>query len=74
MDRDAEFLYVGSDAVAQEAKRIGATPYDVKAVELAHHGAECCFDAFVHRYERSHAASRPILHALYAYCRAKVGA
>ncbi|HEV8470295.1 MAG TPA: chromate resistance protein ChrB domain-containing protein, partial [Candidatus Limnocylindria bacterium] len=27
-----------------------ATPYDVKDVELGHHGAECSFDAFVHTY------------------------
>src|SRR5437899_11596035 len=34
----------------EEAKRRGATPYDVKDVELGHHGPECSFDAFVHRY------------------------
>ncbi|HEV8654750.1 MAG TPA: chromate resistance protein ChrB domain-containing protein [Candidatus Limnocylindria bacterium] len=50
VDKDAEFLYVASDAVAAEAKRVGATPYDIKEAELGHHGAECSFDAFVHRY------------------------
>jgi hypothetical protein len=50
VDKDAEFLYVASDAVAAEAKRVGATPYDIKDADLGHHGAECSFDAFVHRY------------------------
>jgi hypothetical protein len=50
IDRDAEFVYVPSDRVLDEAKRTGATPYDVKDVELGHHGAECSFDAFVHKY------------------------
>ncbi|HET9808207.1 MAG TPA: chromate resistance protein ChrB domain-containing protein [Candidatus Limnocylindria bacterium] len=50
VDKDAEFLYIASDAVAAEAKRVGATPYDIKDAELGHHGAECSFDAFVRRY------------------------
>lgn len=50
VDKDAEFLYVKGDTVAAEAKRVGATPYDIKDAELGHHGAECSFDAFVHRY------------------------
>ncbi len=35
--------------VAAEAARAGATPYDIKGADLGH-GAECSFDAFVHRY------------------------
>jgi hypothetical protein len=50
VDKDAEFLYVASDKVAAEAKRAGATPYDIKDADLGHHGAECSFDAFVRRY------------------------
>lgn len=50
VDKDAEFVYVRADAVASEAARIGATPFDIKDVELGHHGAECSFDAFVHKY------------------------
>lgn len=50
VDKDAQFLYVPGDAVASEAARTGATPYDIKDVELGHHGAECSFDAFVHKY------------------------
>jgi hypothetical protein len=50
VDKDAEFVYVASEAVAGEAKRLDATPYDVKDVELGHRGTECSFDAFVHKY------------------------
>jgi hypothetical protein len=50
VDRSAEFHYVPSDQVTAEAKKRSATPYDVKDVELGHHGAECSFDAFVHKY------------------------
>ena len=50
VDKEAEFLYVAGDMVVSEAKRAGATPYDIKDAELGHHGAECSFDAFVHRY------------------------
>ena len=51
VDPNAEFLYVQADRVLAEAKRQGATPYDVKGVELGHHGAECSFDAFVRTFE-----------------------
>lgn len=50
VDRDAEFLYVPVEQVMAEAQKLGATPYDVKEVELGHHGPECSFDAFVHKY------------------------
>ncbi|HYK97016.1 MAG TPA: chromate resistance protein ChrB domain-containing protein, partial [Candidatus Acidoferrales bacterium] len=51
VDREAEFLYVPTDKVMAEAKRTGATPYDVSDVELGHHGEECSFDAFVRKYD-----------------------
>jgi MFS family permease len=50
VDTEAEFLYVPTASVMSEAQKQGATPYDVKDVELGHHGAECSFDAFVHKY------------------------
>jgi len=50
VDKEAEFVYVKADTVASEAKRMGATPFDIKDVELGHHGTECSFDAFVHKY------------------------
>src|SRR5579859_12467 len=51
VDRDAEFIYVAADQVAQEAQRREATPFDVTDVELGQHGAECSFDAFVKKYD-----------------------
>ena len=50
VDKEAEFIYVPKDQVMSEAQKRGATPYDVKDVELGHHGSECSFDAFVHKY------------------------
>jgi len=50
VDKQAEFIYVPTDQVASEAQKRGATPYDVKDAELGHHGAECSFDAIVHKY------------------------
>jgi hypothetical protein len=51
VDPKAEFLFVPADQVMAVAEREGATPYDVKGVELGHHGKECSFDAFVHKYK-----------------------
>ena len=50
VDKDAEFLFVPGDKVMSEAKRLGATPYDVKDVELGHHGQECSFEAILKKY------------------------
>lgn len=50
VDQEAEFLFVPADQVASEAERLGAVPYDVKDVELGHHGQECSFDAICHKY------------------------
>ena len=50
VDDSAEFVFVPSDNVMEEAKRLGATPYDVKGVELGHHGKECSFEAILKKY------------------------
>jgi len=50
VDPEAEFLFVPADQVMAVAQREGATPYDVKGVELGHHGKECSFDAIVRKY------------------------
>ena len=51
VDPKAEFLFVPVDQVMETAKRENATPYDVKDVELGHHGKECSFDAIVKKYK-----------------------
>ena len=51
VDKDAEFIFVPADKVMAEAKRLDATPYDVKDVELGHHGKECSFEAILKKYK-----------------------
>lgn len=51
VDQDAEFVFVPADTVMDEAKRLDAIPYDVKNVELGHHGKECSFEAILRRYQ-----------------------
>ena len=51
VDKSAEFLFVPADKVMDEAKRQNATPYDVKDVELGHHGKECSFEAILKKYK-----------------------
>ena len=50
VDKDAEFVFVAPDKVMDEAKRLDAIPYDVKDVELGHHGKECSFEAILKKY------------------------
>jgi hypothetical protein len=51
VDKNAEFIFVPADKVMAEAKRLDATPYDVKDVELGHHGKECSFEAILKKYK-----------------------
>src|SRR6266851_2450536 len=50
IDPDAEFLSVPAAQVMAVAERENALPYDVKGVELGHHGKECSFDAILKKY------------------------
>jgi hypothetical protein len=50
VDPQAEFLFAPADQIMAVAEREGATPYDVKGVELGHHGKECSFEAILKRY------------------------
>ena len=51
VDKDAEFVFAAPDKVMDEAKRLGAIPYDVKNVELGHHGKECSFEAILKKFK-----------------------
>ena len=51
VDPDAEFFFVPADQVMAEAERLGAVPFDVKDVELGHHGQECSFEAILKKYD-----------------------
>jgi hypothetical protein len=47
LDSEAEFVFVDdSDEVPA-----GATPFDMRGVELSHHGGDCSFETFLRRYE-----------------------
>jgi hypothetical protein len=80
VDKDAEFVFVPGEKVTAEAKRLDAIPYDVKDVELGHHGKECSFEAILKKYkltgdkdDHEHNAAEWIVYdALYAYCREMV--
>jgi len=56
IDPQPEFLYVPPEDVMKVAAETGATPYDVKGVELGHKGEHCSFDAFIAKYELNDAA------------------
>ena len=50
VDENAEFLFVSADKVHDIAKRENAVPFDVKDVELGHHGEFCSFDAIIKKH------------------------
>lgn len=51
VDANAEFFFVPAAQVMHEAERLAAIPYDVKDVELGHHGKECSFEAILKKYD-----------------------
>jgi hypothetical protein len=47
VDADAEFVFVDDpDDVPEDA-----TPFDMRGVELGHHGGDCSFETFLRHYE-----------------------
>jgi len=48
IDPDAEFVFVPRDTNPETIKE--GTPFDMKGVELGHHGGKCSFEAFVSKY------------------------
>jgi hypothetical protein len=50
VDTKAEFLYVPAEDVMATAEREGATPYDVKDVELGHVDGRCSFESILLKY------------------------
>src|SRR2546427_11289037 len=50
VDPDAEFIFVPAAKFMDEAKRLNAIPYDVKNVELGHHGRECSFEPILKKH------------------------
>ena len=50
VDPEAEFYFVAAERVLAEAKRLGATPFDLPGVDLGHHSKECSFEAILRKY------------------------
>jgi hypothetical protein len=47
IDPDAEFVFVGDpDEIPADA-----TPFDMRGVELSHHGGDCSFETILRRYD-----------------------
>ncbi len=49
VDKDAEFIFVPRDT--DPLTITYGTPFDMKNVELGHHGDECSFDAIMKKYK-----------------------
>ncbi|HYF31261.1 MAG TPA: chromate resistance protein ChrB domain-containing protein [Chitinophagaceae bacterium] len=60
VDKDAEFIYVAKEKVFEQAKELGAIPYDIAGAEYTHVGDECTFDYIV----RQHELSDPAIHEI----------
>jgi len=61
VDADAEFIFTSPDKVIDEAIRLDAIPYDVKNVELGHHGQQCSFEAILKKYQLTDDAALVLL-------------
>lgn len=57
VDREAQFAFA---ATPEEAATMGGTPFDMRGVELSHHGERCTFDALLQRYQLSEPALQEI--------------
>lgn len=58
VDPQAEFLFVLADEVMATAERSGATPFDVKGVELGHVDGRCSFESILIKYSLTDPALR----------------
>ena len=51
IDPRAEFFYVPTATVKEEARRLDAVPYDIPDVDFSHAGERCSFDAFLTHFD-----------------------
>src|SRR5712664_3745018 len=51
VDPEAEFLFVPVNQVASRAAELGATPFDIEACELGHHGEDVSFNSFLKKFK-----------------------
>ncbi len=60
IDPAAQFFFVPYPEIAQKAKELDATPFDIPGVEFTHYEDRCTFDYFLEKYE----LKDPALHLL----------
>src|SRR6478609_4532553 len=51
VDPQAEFIFVPVDQVIEQAKKLGATPFDIPGVEFTHYDDRCTFDYIIEKYK-----------------------
>jgi rhodanese-related sulfurtransferase len=51
IDPDAQFFYTPPHRVREDARALGAEPYDIQDVTFSHRGPRCSFDAFLDEFE-----------------------
>ncbi len=56
IDPRAEFFYVPEHRVAEEARLLGAVPFDVEGAPVSHAWERCSFDALLELFELRHPA------------------
>lgn len=50
IDKDAEIIFVPSDQVLMEAKRLGAYSFDAPEATYTHRGNQCTFEVLIDEY------------------------
>lgn len=56
VDPQAEFIFVPREQVFEQAKVLGAIPYDIPGAEYTHEGDRCTFDYIVKKHNITDAA------------------
>ncbi|WP_276500213.1 chromate resistance protein ChrB domain-containing protein [Terrimonas pollutisoli] len=56
VDKEAEFIYVPADKVAERAHALSAIAFDIPGVEYSHHADKCTFDYILEKHQLTDAA------------------
>jgi hypothetical protein len=51
VDKEAEFIYVPTEKVKEQAAALNAIPFDIPDVEFSHHEDKCTFDYIISKYK-----------------------
>jgi hypothetical protein len=51
VDPEAEFIFVPANEVSAQARKMGATPFDIEGCELGHHGEDVSFNSILKKYQ-----------------------